>query len=62
MKDAELLTANELAQRLRLKSEMVRSWARDGTIPSYRLGHKTIRFDPVEVIEALRVRRSGGEV
>lgn len=50
----ELITANELATRLRVSQEMVKGWARKGKIPIYRLGHKTLRFDYVDVLASLK--------
>ncbi len=52
-----LLTAEELAERFRVKPGTVREWARKGVIPSVKPGHKTLRFDPVEVSQALMERR-----
>ncbi len=54
----ELLTAEELAERLRLKASTVHGWARIGKIPKVRLSRKVIRFDPAEVIETLARRRT----
>ncbi len=54
----ELLTAEELGKRLRLRPDTIKSWARRGLIPSIRATNKTRRFDIAEVIEALR-RRHG---
>lgn len=55
----ELLTANEMAERLRVASETVLQWARSGVIPSLRISHKVIRFDPVMVVAALKDRAKG---
>ncbi len=49
----ELLTARELAKRLRVSPETVRAWARRGSIPAVRLSRKVIRFDADAVIAAL---------
>ena len=49
----ELLTCEELAQRLRLKSATVREWARTGQIPAIRVGPKVIRFDFAKVLSVL---------
>ena len=51
-----LLTAEELAERLRVRPNTVKAWARDGRIPAIRLSPKIIRFDLDEVVEALRRR------
>ncbi len=52
----ELLTAGELAERLRIKPSTVSVWARAGRIPSIKLSRKVIRFDVVAVIDALTNR------
>ena len=54
----ELLTAEELADRLRVRPETVRTWARRGTIPAVRLSPKVIRFDLQAVVEAMTSRRT----
>ena len=61
----QLLTANELADLLRLRPDTIRSWTRDSIIPAIRITGKAIRYDPVEVARALRDRsderaRKGG--
>ncbi len=53
---AELLTTEEIAERLRLRPDTIRLWARDGMIPAIRITGKVIRYDPVEVERALRRR------
>ena len=50
---AELITADELATRLRIRPHTVRSWTRDGKIPAVRLSAKVIRYDLGAVIELL---------
>lgn len=61
---AELITANEMAERLRLRPTTVRRWARTGRIPAIRVSSKVIRFDPRAVERALREisfrRQKGG--
>ena len=57
---SELLTAAEVAERLRVKPSTVSGWAREGRIPSVRLGPKTIRFDGDAVVDALKNRSDGG--
>lgn len=52
----QLLTAEELGRRLRLGPDTVKLWARRGLIPSIRATSKTLRFDPSEVMRALRRR------
>ena len=50
----DLLTADELASRLRMKPSTVRDWARRGLIPAIRLSHKVVRYDLHQVVEAMR--------
>ncbi len=57
----ELLTAEEVGDRIRVSPETVREWARAGRIPAYRLTRKTIRFDLAEVLAVLRESRPAGE-
>ena len=49
----ELLTARELAKRLRVSPETVRAWARRGSIPTLRLSRKVVRYDAEAVLAAL---------
>jgi len=50
----ELLTLDELAQRLKLHPVTVRGLKRRGVIPSIRIGHRTLRFEYAAVLDALR--------
>lgn len=56
---SELLTAPEVGRRLRVSAETVRTWARNGAIPSVRINPKVIRFDMEQVIVALRAGSAG---
>ena len=49
----DLLTARDLAERLRVSPETVREWARRGCIPALRLSPKALRFDAKAVLAAL---------
>ncbi len=49
----ELLTADEMATRLRVRPETLRGWSRRGLIPAVRISRKTVRFDPDAVMSAL---------
>lgn len=51
---SQLLTAEELAARLRVSPDTIKVWAREKRIPTVRLGHKTLRFDFAEVMRAVR--------
>ncbi len=60
----DLLTATELAERLRVKPSTVLDWQRAGRIPAIRLSHKILRFNLGEVLAALKrpaVGEDGGE-
>jgi predicted site-specific integrase-resolvase len=52
----EMLTSAELAEQLSLRPSTIRRWARRGIIPTIRISQKVMRFDPVEVVQALRCR------
>jgi len=53
---SELLTANELAARLRVRPRTVQLWARRGRIPVVRFSPKVIRYDLATVLSALESR------
>lgn len=53
-KPNELLTADELAERLRVRPATIRLWAREGRIPRIRISGKVIRFDVSAVIDLLQ--------
>jgi excisionase family DNA binding protein len=52
--DTELLTVNQLAERLHVRPRTVQVWARQGRIPSVKLSAKVVRFDWDAVLTALR--------
>ena len=52
----ELLTATQLAERLKVRPSTVREWAKTKRIPEIRISAKVRRFDPDEVEAALRHR------
>ncbi len=57
----ELLTAEELGNRLKLKPETIRTWARKGLIPSLHPTTKTLRFDfqsVLSTIDKLPIKKS----
>ncbi len=56
----ELLTARELAKRLRVTPETVRAWARQGSIPSLRLSPKATRYNLEAVLAALTAKMVKG--
>jgi excisionase family DNA binding protein len=49
----QLLTAEEVADRLRVKPDTIVVWARQGRIPAHRQSRKVIRFSLSEVIASL---------
>ena len=52
----ELLTADEIAERLGVRPRTVREWSRKKLIPAVRLSRKVIRYDPTAVVAALTER------
>jgi excisionase family DNA binding protein len=50
----ELLTAEELAERLAVSERTVRQWARSGRIPEVRASQRVRRFDYEAVVAALK--------
>ena len=53
---SEMVTAEELAERLRVRPDTIQLWTREGLIPAIRVNAKVIRYDPDEVEQALRQR------
>lgn len=58
----DLLTAEQLADRLRVKPGTVKRWHREGRIPAIRLTPKVLRFDLEEVVSMLTQRQQRKEV
>ena len=56
----ELLTAEELADRLRVRPGTIRMWSREGLIPVLRVGAKVVRVDYTDVIQVLKDRTKHG--
>ncbi len=52
----DLLTAEQLAERLGVKPRTVKDWQRDGKIPATRLTPKVIRYDLEQVVTVLKQR------
>jgi len=50
----ELITLSDLAHRLKIHPTTARGLYRRGVIPGVKLGHRTLRFDFSEVVDALR--------
>lgn len=57
MSHRELLTAEELARRLRVKPRTIRQWSRSGRIPAIRLSPKVVRYELEAVVNAMITRR-----
>ena len=51
---APLLTSGEMATNLGISTGQLLRLARKGRLPRVKIGHRTIRFDPVEVLAAVR--------
>lgn len=49
----DLLTADEVGQRLRVRPGTVLAWYREGRIPARKLSHKVLRFSLANVLAAL---------
>jgi excisionase family DNA binding protein len=51
--EADWMTAQELAKRLRVTPDTIRAWGRLGRIPVLRLSPKVVRYNPQAVFAAL---------
>lgn len=51
----EVLTVDQLAERLQVRRRTVLGWVKNGIIPVIRLTPKVLRFDPDAVIQALTI-------
>ncbi|HAN99422.1 MAG TPA: hypothetical protein DCQ98_19270 [Planctomycetaceae bacterium] len=56
-----ILTARELADRLKVRPSTILAWHRRGWIPGLRAGRRPVLFDLVAVEEALRRRARESE-
>jgi excisionase family DNA binding protein len=56
----DLLTASELAVRLKVTPETVRGWTRRGVIPAVRISRKVIRYNEQAVLASLAARDGKG--
>jgi excisionase family DNA binding protein len=62
VRNTELLTVNQLAERLHIRPRTVQTWVRQGRIPAIKLSSKVIRFDWNAVLTELREQAERGEV
>ncbi len=52
--DGDLLTADEVAAKLRIKADTLMGWVRQNRVPCIRLGRKIVRFNFGDVVAALK--------
>ena len=57
----EMMTADEVAEKLRVRPGTVRGWAREGLIPVIRLTSKVVRFDLEKVVESLAEKQEAAQ-
>ena len=57
MSQQQLLTADELAECLKVRPGTVRQWSRRGLIPAVRLTPKVVRYEFESVVNALKTRQ-----
>jgi excisionase family DNA binding protein len=60
--DTELLTVDQVADRLQIRPRTVKAWARQGRIPAVKLSAKVVRFVWAAVLAALRDQADPQEV
>ena len=60
--DDNLLTAEQLGERLGVKPRTVKDWTRAGLIPATRLTPKVIRYDLEQVVSVLKQRQEASEM
>ena len=52
----ELLTAEEMADRLRVRPDTIKLWGREGRIPRVEISGRIVRYDAGAVIQFLHDR------
>jgi excisionase family DNA binding protein len=57
MNAEEILTADEIAKKLKVSKAAVRRWTREG-VPCRRLGSRLVRFEVTAVVEWLEQRKT----
>lgn len=55
-KNTTLVTTAEQAKNLRICTETLRRWTRDGKVPCVRLSARVIRYEPSAVLAALEAQ------
>jgi hypothetical protein len=55
--DLDLLTKQQLAQRLKVSTRSVSSWYQSGVIPGRKLSYKIVRYSLPDVLTALESRQ-----
>ena len=58
----QYVSAKEVAQMLSLSLRTIRRLQCGGLIPYYKIGTRSVRFDPVEVQEILFNRKNAGGI
>ena len=56
----ELVTLRQAARELRVAERTLRSAARSGELPTYKLGERTLRFDRADLDQWIRGKRVPG--
>ena len=56
---SSLVDLQTMADQLQIHPETLRRYYRKGRVRGYKLGHNVLRFDPREVREDLRVKKTG---
>ncbi len=51
----EILTVDQLAERMQVRRRTILGWVKNGMIPVIRPTPKVLRFDPDAVIQALTI-------
>lgn len=62
MSATELLTAEEVAARLRVRPDTIRKWARAGRIPKVTVSPKVVRFCLADVLATITAKPSEEEI
>lgn len=58
--DLDFISLLTAAGRLKISVTTLRTWVREGRVPSYRLGQRFTRVSWAELLEALSKGASGG--